>query len=128
MEVFTFNPELYPRKLFVCKGTRDPKCVNEYFTYRDGDPLILTNERMANCSTYRQVVHKETKMYGTLVVIWPDCKHTPGQIAHEAVHAANAIFEDLGVNFVYREDEHYAYFVQWLTNKIWEVETGKAKK
>lgn len=128
IQVHQYTPEIYPRKLFVVKGTRDPNCLKGIFSYYDGEELIHTDVQTANMSTYKKVILNETQMYGVLVVLWPDCKHTPGQLAHEAVHVANAIFDELGINFVYSSDEHYAYFIQWITNCLYEVETRKFKK
>ena len=35
-------------------------------------------------------------------------------IAHEMIHVVNIIFEARDIEFTYKHDEHYAYFVEYL--------------
>ena len=122
LKVWEFDPKIYPRKLFVVKGTKDPNCLKGVFTDRNGDDLDEADLKYADATTYREVILCKTGMFGTLVVLWPqEVKRNEGQVAHEAVHVANSIFREIGVDMDYCHDEHYAYFVQWITNCIMEV-------
>ena len=42
-------------------------------------------------------------------------------ISHEAVHAANMILREIGVNYTKYDDEHFAYLVGWVARKSWSV-------
>jgi hypothetical protein len=53
-------------------------------------------------------------------VVLPD-KATHGDIAHEAVHLTNHIFRDTRVDTGYDQDEHYAYMMTWIVEKIHKV-------
>ena len=40
-------------------------------------------------------------------------------LAHEAVHATNAVFDSIGSEFGMKTDEHFAYYVQWIVGTIY---------
>lgn len=45
---------------------------------------------------------------------------TPGIIAHECVHLLNKIFVHNGVDLDLENDEHQAYLMAWLVNRVHE--------
>lgn len=40
-------------------------------------------------------------------------------LAHEAVHAAVSVIDDIGSKVTKETDEHIAYYVQWLVGTVW---------
>ncbi len=67
------------------------------------------------------------KGYGQMVVhIWVAPAYSLrspfgiSALAHECVHAANAVFERIGapVSLKWHEDEPYAYYVEWLVREF----------
>lgn len=108
-----FDPVIYPRKVWVCIG--DFKEAALKFEYSDGKPLE-EKEKGFYGVTFNNVVTKGHDKLGVLIHF----RHVekPSQAMHEAIHAANAIFDDLGITFTLYADEHYAYFVEWICDCI----------
>jgi hypothetical protein len=50
------------------------------------------------------------------ICLQPDA--TPSIMAHEAVHAANMIFEHVGVKLNLKNDEPQAYLVGWVVKQL----------
>lgn len=79
----------------------------------------------AYATTYPQIMRKTTGKYGVLIVFY-DCDKLKGSkivehIAHESLHAVNAIFDELGVEYGLTHDEHAAYMVGWVAKCCWNV-------
>lgn len=120
--IYEFDPVIYPRKLWVATG--DINEVLSKFEYVDGKPLEAKSKGFFGV-TFDIATDKERTKLGCLIYF----RHieTSAQAMHEAVHAANRIFEDLGITFTLYADEHYAYFVAWICDCIDKVRTGKIK-
>lgn len=74
-----------------------------------------------------RTVNYKAPGYGQLVVhVWIDADtslRTPfgvSAVAHECIHAANAVFEHIGAaaTFAWHGDEPYAYYVEWLVREF----------
>lgn len=126
-KVHVFDPEVYPRKLFVVKGKKYAKAVKNCFKTQDGEALQVDDVQidMVGSCTYPSVSFGETGMLGTLVWILDDA--SVKSLAHESVHVVNAIFKQTGVDMHYDHDEHYAYMLGWVVDCLWQVATGKLK-
>lgn len=111
---------------------RDPLYKIRYHAYRGPEALLV-----AQCKRDKQVIEAHNGAartvnyvaagYGQLVVhLWfsPEWKLTSpfgaSCVAHECVHAANAVFERIGAKSTvsWHEDEPYAYYVEWLVREI----------
>lgn len=115
-----FNCEIYPRKLWVATSWEDVK--DKFTTY--GEYKFEKSED-TYATTYPQVLRKATGKYGILIVFY-DCDKLGGSkmvehIAHESLHTANAIFNELGVEYSLIHDEHAAYMVGWVAKCCWKV-------
>jgi len=121
-KVYEFENGIYPRKLWVATG--DVNEVIPKFEYTDGTPITL-KEKGYSGVTIGFVTKKEQDMLGVLVYIRRIEKLS--QVIHEAIHVANKIFQDLSITFNLDEDEHYAYFVEWVCDCIDKVRTNKVK-
>ena len=126
-DIHYFHAHVYPRRLFVVRGKDKARVVNAAFTTSSGNELEVGEQekKSAGACTWKKVMLKEKGWLGALVWIVSDS--SPASLAHEAVHVTNAWFEELGVDTGYEHDEHYAYMVQWVTDCLWQVVTGKFK-
>lgn len=125
--VDTYDPVIYPRKLWV---TTDVIGLNKIFTFckmLDGKTeestaysgLLDEYEKGSGQLITCPVIQKSTGCYGVLVIVL-DLSYEAGGEAHEAVHVADYMFEQLGM---YAQDfsennEQYAYLVGWAAGCI----------
>lgn len=115
-----FNTEIYLRRLWVATSWDEVK--DKFTAYGEYD-----FDEMENCGavTYPKIKRKTSGMYGVLIVFNMDSNkggsELVGDIAHESVHAANAIFDELDVAYDLVNDEHAAYLVGWIAKCCWEV-------
>lgn len=118
-----FSPEIYPRKIWMVKGA-SKEAISERF-HVDKDYLeqigeINHGEFNAECIP---IFNIETLKKGILCNLSNKHKLTVDTIAHESVHIADYIFEELGMvsqNFSER-NEQYAYLVGWIAKCFTEV-------
>ena len=115
-----FDIEIYGRQLWIATSWEDVK--DKFETYGGYD---FKKSEDAYATTYPQIMCKATGKYGVLVVFY-DCSKLCGSkivehIAHESLHAANAIFNELGVEYSLTHDEHAAYMVGWVAKCCWKV-------
>ena len=69
----------------------------------------------------------KTRKAITVILCIEDYPMTEGVIVHEAVHVKNKVFDTVGMKNDTNNDEHEAYFVEWIYNKI-SKEFKKFKK
>lgn len=115
-----FKNDIYSRKLWIATSWEDVK--DKFTTYGGYD---FKKSEDAYATTYPQMMRKKTGKYGVLIVFY-DCAKLCGSrivenIAHESLHAANAIFNELGIEYSLTHDEHAAYMVGWVANCCWKV-------
>lgn len=115
-----FKTEIYPRGLWVATSWDD---VKDKFASHGGYEFKKSEDAYA--TTYPCIASKKTGKYGVLVVFY-DCSKLCGSkivehIAHESLHAANAIFNELGIEYSLRNHEHAAYLVGWVAKCCWKV-------
>ena len=115
-----FDVEIYGRTLWIATSWEDVK--DKFTTYRGYD---FEKSEDAYATTYPYIASKKTGKYGVLVVFY-GCSKLCGSkivehIAHESLHAANAIFNELGVEYSLIHDEHAAYMVGWVAKCCWKV-------
>lgn len=58
---------------------------------------------------------------GKYCILIKNNKIRPDIIAHEAIHLANYLFEDRGVRHSLKDDEHFAYFVDWVVQMVFQA-------
>lgn len=105
-----FNIDIYPRKLWVATSWEN---VKDKFTTHDTDYKF--EERCgAYAVTYPNLEKKGSKCYGVLILFNTEYKQGGSDIvqniAHESLHAANAIFNELGIEYGLINDEHAALY------------------
>lgn len=115
-----FDIEIYGRKLWIATSWEDVK--DKFITYGGYD---FKKSEDAYAATYPYIMRKTTGKYGVLIVFC-DCGKFKGSeivecIAHESLHTTNAIFNELGVEYSLKNDEHAAYMVGWVAKCCWKV-------
>ena len=115
-----FDVEIYGRKLWIATSWEDVK--DKFTTYGEYE---FNKHEDAYATTYPQIMRKTTGKYGVLIVFYDRDKLKGGKIvehiAHESLHAANAIFNELGIEYGLNQDEHAAYLVGWIAKCCWKV-------
>ena len=115
-----FKTEIYLRRLWVATSWEDVK--DKFTTCGEYD-----FKEVENCGavTYPKIKRKSSGMYGVLIVFNLDSNMGGSEIvrdiAHESLHAANAIFDDLNIGYSPADDEHAAYLVGWVAKCCWKV-------
>lgn len=97
--------------------------IRENFEDPDGEPLELGDLIGCNAAVYQICRFVQTNKLGSLVVLRE--KLTAGVIAHEAVHVALAIFEELGAFADPKNQEPFTYLVGFIADCIYRVNTNK---
>lgn len=125
MTIHEFNPEIYPRKIWVVKGGISTQ-IKDKFCSANSEELYFDDS--CDALVCNVMIKDRTKRLGEL--IWfPYAKNmTTDRIAHEAVHAAMDIFVDLGCKFDAFNQEPFAYLVGWIAGKINEVKTNRLQE
>lgn len=107
--IHEFDPQIYPRLLWVVKGgslegiqeTFEPTCEFE----DDGKSGAVTFP----------VRRKEDNRLGYCIWFPKSGDMRRGDwIAHESTHAALCIFDDIGASISYEDQEPFAYLVGWV--------------
>lgn len=115
-----FKTEIYLRRLWVATSWKDVK--DKFTTYGEYD---FKEEENCGAVTYQKIKKKSSGMCGVLIVFNMD-SNTGGpeivrDVAHESLHATNAIFNELGIGYGLENDEHAAYMVGWVAKCCWKV-------
>ena len=131
VEVFEFDPQIYPIKFWILIKPTESSISNN-FTKLNGDKInvdlaSLNSELVDAFVKSTPVKYTKTSKYGFIVGINnPECI-TPAIIAHEATHLAGHIWEHLNESTICLESEPNAYLVGWIVDCIDQVIT-KLKK
>ena len=117
MKVYQFDPQIYPRKLWVAVGVPTEE-LNEKFVDEIKD---MDDSYDAETLPIQQ---KEPLLGGVLVRFENLKSMRPDNIAHEATHAALEIFDYVDARIQYDNQEPFAYLVGWVVKCIDEVKTA----
>lgn len=123
-EIYEFDPQIYPRKLWVCIGV-DDDYINENFRYNMSRNLLsFDSDFPVDAVTFTEVVRNDTNMVGQLVVFSSKNEITFGNIIHESSHVCDAIEKAIGME---HGGEPSAYLLSWIGEKINDVRLGDCK-
>lgn len=127
MDIHQFTPTIYPRRLWVVKGKGLKEHIIKEFISPDGSRLDINDDNTAIMTTYGPIMHVKSGKYGVLVWIKDTARSNTGVIAHESVHVATYIFNDIGAFLTPSNQEPFAYLVGWAADCLQSVKTGKFK-
>jgi len=122
-KLFEFDPQLYPRLLWVAIGDNSEE-LNKTLRYRDGTPL--EKDALSGCYGITcRVAEKKTGLYGTLVWFRNHQIMTDQNKSHEAGHATFDIMSDIEAAYSPKFQEPYCYLLGWVADCIWRAEHNK---
>lgn len=120
MSIYQFDPQIYPRRLWVSVDTS-----TEELQKRFGKEDIKDFDNSYYAET--MVVQQKEPLFGGVLVRFQDLKAmTPDTIAHEATHVALEIFDYCDCRIDIENQEPFAYLVGWVVKCIEEVRNVKA--
>lgn len=110
-----FDPVIWPSKLFVVVGG-DIDFLQSNFCKKDGTAYAMEQEDKdtSNAVTFLEVMRCDTGDFGELIWLHTIEKATLPIIAHECMHACNAILAASDVKLDSDNDETQAYTYQWV--------------
>ena len=128
LKVDAYDPVIYPRMLWVAgqvEGLDKIFIFNKMEDTSEEDPngyksLLYESEHGTGVLVTAPVTKKSDRTKGALVIILDWDALQGGDEAHEAVHAADYIFDELGMytqSFA-NHNEQYAYLVGWIAGCI----------
>lgn len=120
MSIYQFDPQIYPRKLWV-----SVEASTEELQERFGKEDIKGFDDSYYAET--MAVQQKEPLLGGVLVRFQDLKAmTPENIAHEASHAAIEIFDYCDCRIDVDNPEPFTYLVGWIVRCIDEVRNVKA--
>ena len=122
MSIYQFDPQIYPRKLWVSVGASTEE-LQERFGKED---IKEDLDDSYYAETY-SVQQKEPLLGGVLIRFQNLKAMTPENMAHEATHAALEIFDYCDCRIDVENQEPFAYLVGWIVKCIEEVRNVKAR-
>lgn len=114
-KIYEFDPQIYPRKLWVTVGVPFEELKDEF----EGlEPMEEASDAQVD---HRRKLKPE--ILGGLLVRFEDLAalQRPGNITHEAVHVATEIFEYIGAYNDPKNQEPFSYLCGWISECIEEV-------
>ena len=110
--LYEFDPQIYPRKLWVAvtKGTFSDVFDTELKELGEYDNADVNN-----------VHHKEKDLGGLLIRFRSADEITAENTTHESTHVAIEIFDYIGVRIDANNQEPFAYLCGWVAGCIEEV-------
>lgn len=119
MKVYQFDPQVYPRKLWVAVGVPTEELNEKFGNIKDMDDY---------CDAETMPVQQKEPLLGGVLIRFSDLKAMrPDNIAHEATHAALEIFDYVEARIQYDNQEPFAYLVGWVVKCIDEVKNDSMK-
>lgn len=108
-----FRIDVYERDLYICTGSK-AKEMSRYF-----NPCIEPEEMIHSDAFVFKGFKKNNDQVGVYVMYFEnDEAKTASTQAHESVHVADLIYEDLGIKHIVGGDEAYAYLVGFITGCV----------
>jgi hypothetical protein len=119
-----FDPVIYPLKLWVAISD-DGKDLNGLFRHHETGELMRFEEYDIDSkeALVFPVSEADSGRRGVLIIFRNRMYMTCKTIAHEAVHAAGFMFEQIGQEI--DSEEPVAYLVGWIAEWCWGMRTNK---
>lgn len=121
MSIFEFNPQIYPRRLWVSVGASTEELQEKF-----GKDDIKDFDESYYAET--MAVRQKEPLLGGVLIRFQDLKAmTTENIAHEAAHVAIEIFDYCDCRIDVDNQEPFAYLVGWVAKCCDEVKNELQK-
>lgn len=124
--IHEFDPQIYPRLLWVMIGGAE-KDISERFTHPDHSEIDFSGYVGHNNAICFQARNRDSGLLGEFIWFIQRRYCVAPTMAHEAVHAALDICDDVGVEVNADNQEPFAYLVGWITREIYIAHKHQAK-
>ena len=102
---------IYKRRIWIAIHRNYSEVIDGLFVDSNFNPIDISG--LEECDGFTvKAVNSQTKKRGVLIVFESKRAMKAGVMAHEASHAAKAIFEDVGIDARYHEV--FEYFLEWI--------------
>lgn len=127
-KIYEFDPQLYPRLLWVVTGSED--FIKENFRKKDGDELDDEETDMTYANGWGCICERKSDdRLGILIFI--DRNIQTKELVHECYHALTAYVSEINTDMPEYDDgameEYAAYLIEWIFDCCWKVKQGKVK-
>ena len=120
-----FSNGIYPRQLYVAVGLSEDDVNHMFISERS---MLTLDWEGRDAATFDEVMDRDTRMSGSLVVFRSKGEMAPGTMAHEAVHVMESYMDVLGIERAERgTNEHLSYLLGWIVKCMDEVRRGRVK-
>lgn len=101
------------------------KILNQYGIDKEEDPLIFSLSQKD--FKWGRTVKFSNDQTAVRLNYYPSTAKDFGLVQHEIFHCIEFILDSIGMKLTYSSDEAYAYLIQYLTEKIYELLKFKTK-
>jgi hypothetical protein len=124
MKIYTFHPNIYPVRIWIVVNGDKRKLAEEFEYIKDGEDYlheeVNPNTKMKTYAYCSELLYnRKTTNSGVMIYLGAELK--PSEMAHEACHAADMIYNYIGEDTIDFGSEANAYLVGWIVEKIDEV-------
>lgn len=126
--IYEFDPLVYPRLLWIVRGSED--FVKENFSKKGGDELTDEDVDMRFVDAWVcKCERKSDRRLG--ILFYFESGIEAKQLVHECYHALTAYVSEINADLPdYDSDgmeEYAAYLIEWIFDCCWKVKQGKAE-
>lgn len=122
MNIFEFNPQIYPRRLWVSVGASTEELQEKF-----GKEVIKEDLDDSYYAETYPIQQKEPLLGGVLIRFQDLKAMSLENIAHAAAHAAIEIFNYCDCRIDVENQEPFAYLIGWITKCCDEVKSNLQK-
>lgn len=122
MNIFEFNPQIYPRRLWMSVGASTEELQEKF-----GKEVIKEDLDDSYYAETYPIQQKEPLLGGVLIRFQDLKAMTPENMAHEATHAAIEIFDYCDCRIDVENQEPFSYLMGWIVKCCDEVKSNLQK-
>lgn len=122
MTIFEFNPQIYPRRLWVSVSASTEELQEKF-----GKEVIKEDLDDSYYAETYPIQQKEPLLGGVLIRFQDLKAMTPENMAHEATHAAIEIFDYCDCRIDVENQEPFSYLMGWIVKCCDEVKSNLQK-
>ena len=122
MNIFEFNPQIYPRRLWMSVGASTEELQEKF-----GKEVVKEDLDDSYYAETYPIQQKEPLLGGVLIRFQDLKAMTPENMAHEATHAAIEIFDYCDCRIDVENQEPFSYLMGWIVKCCDEVKSNLQK-